>query len=168
MRLALTPAAPWSDNGYGLVEQRQYGRPDRAGQRVESVHGVQAADIADGALAITSSLLDGVAQALELVGFAEHAALSAFAFTVAAPIARWPGAHRKGKRRDSRWQERAIAEQTTRIRVYLPSHVAPYGCWHSRSRQNRTGLLTSRGFKPPIEPWARTALNNSRVSLQQS
>ena len=74
MRLALTPAAPWSDNGYGLVEQRQYGRPDRAGQRVESVHGVQAADIADGALAITSSLLDGVAQALELVGFAEHAA----------------------------------------------------------------------------------------------
>ena len=53
--------------------------------------------------------------------------LSAFAFTVAAPIARWPGAHRKGKRRDSPWQERAIAKQTTRIRVYLPSYVAPYG-----------------------------------------
>jgi hypothetical protein len=78
--------------------------------------------------------------------------LSAFAFTVAAPIARWLGAYRKGKRRDSRWKARAIAEQTTRIRVYLPPYVAPYGWWHSRSRQNRTGLLTSRGFKPPIEP----------------
>ena len=56
-----------SGNGYGLVEQCQHRRPDRAGQRVESVHGVQAADIADGALAITGSLLDGLAQALELV-----------------------------------------------------------------------------------------------------
>ena len=58
-------------DGKRLVEQRQHRRPDRAGQRVESVHGVQAADIADGALAITGSLLDGVAQAPELVGFAE-------------------------------------------------------------------------------------------------
>jgi hypothetical protein len=33
---------------------------------------IQAADIADGALAITGSLLDGTAQAPELVGFAEH------------------------------------------------------------------------------------------------
>jgi len=74
MKLALTPAAPWSDNGYGLVEQRQHRRPDRAGQRVESVHGVQAADIADGALAITGSLVDGVAQTPELVRLAEHAA----------------------------------------------------------------------------------------------
>jgi hypothetical protein len=54
-KLALTPAAPWSDNGYGLVEQGQHRRPDRAGQRVESVHRVQAADIADSALAITSA-----------------------------------------------------------------------------------------------------------------
>jgi hypothetical protein len=61
-----------------LVERRQHSSPDRAGQRVESVHGVQAADIADGAIAIAGSLLDGVAQALELVGFAEHAALSPF------------------------------------------------------------------------------------------
>lgn len=57
---------------YGFVEQRQHRRPDRAGQGIEPVHGVQAADIADGAL--TGSLLDGVAQAPELVGFAEHPA----------------------------------------------------------------------------------------------
>ena len=35
---------------------------------------VQVADITEGALAITRSLLDGVAQAPELVGFAEHPA----------------------------------------------------------------------------------------------
>jgi hypothetical protein len=63
-----------SDNQYGLVEQRQHRRPDRAGQRIESVHGIQAANIADGALAIIGSLFDGVAQAPELVGFAEHPA----------------------------------------------------------------------------------------------
>jgi hypothetical protein len=34
-------AAHWSDNGYGLVEQRQHRRPDRARQRVESVHGAK-------------------------------------------------------------------------------------------------------------------------------
>ena len=49
VKLVLTPGAAWSD--YGLVEQRQHRRPDCAGQRVESVHGIQVAEIADGALA---------------------------------------------------------------------------------------------------------------------
>jgi hypothetical protein len=67
-----------SDNGYGLVEQRQHHCPDRAGQRIESVHGIQAANIADSAFAITGSFLDGVAQAPELAGFAKHPASVTF------------------------------------------------------------------------------------------
>ena len=44
--------APRGQSGYGLVEQRQHRRQDCAEQRVESVHGIQVADIADGALSI--------------------------------------------------------------------------------------------------------------------
>jgi hypothetical protein len=43
---------PWGDCG-GLAS-------DAGRQRIERPHAVQAADIADGALAITGSLLDGV------------------------------------------------------------------------------------------------------------
>ena len=43
-------------------------------QRVEPVHAVQTADVADGALPVACGLLDGVAQVPELVGLAEHAA----------------------------------------------------------------------------------------------
>jgi hypothetical protein len=42
------------------------------------VHGVQAADIADGSVTIVVRLIDGAAQLAELVGLAEHPALSPF------------------------------------------------------------------------------------------
>jgi hypothetical protein len=45
-------------------------------QRVERLNAVQAADVADSTLAISGSLLDGVAQAAELGRFAEHHAPS--------------------------------------------------------------------------------------------
>jgi hypothetical protein len=60
----------FSDFGTICVEQRQRGAADRTGRRVERADVVEAADEHDRALAITVGLLDGVAQALELVGLA--------------------------------------------------------------------------------------------------
>jgi len=57
------------------IKQRQRSLPDRAGQRVEPIHAVQAADVTDSALAIAVGLLDGVAQAFKLVGLADDYAV---------------------------------------------------------------------------------------------
>jgi hypothetical protein len=54
------------------TKERQGGRPNRTWQRVERLNAVQAADVEDGALAITIGFLDGVAQASELGRLAEH------------------------------------------------------------------------------------------------
>ena len=56
------------------IKQRQRSLPDRAGQRVEPIHAVQAADVTDSALAIAVGLLDRVTQPPELVGLADHPA----------------------------------------------------------------------------------------------
>jgi hypothetical protein len=56
------------------IEQRERGAPYRAGQCVELADAVQAADVADGALAVACGLLDGVAQTTILVGLAVHPA----------------------------------------------------------------------------------------------
>jgi hypothetical protein len=56
-------------------EQGQRGCPDAGRQRVEAVHAVQAADVADGALAVACGLLNGVAQGPELGRVANHDAV---------------------------------------------------------------------------------------------
>src|SRR5208282_1813874 len=60
------------------TKQRQRRRMDRAWQRVESLHAVKAADVADGLVAIAVRLFDGVAQLTEVVGIAEHPAPGTF------------------------------------------------------------------------------------------
>jgi hypothetical protein len=54
------------------TEKRQRRRPDRAWQRVDRLYAVKAADVADGLVAISVRLFDGVTQASELGRFAEH------------------------------------------------------------------------------------------------
>jgi hypothetical protein len=56
------------------AKKRQRRRPDRARQRADRLQAVQAADVADGAVAVACGLLDGVAQASELGRLAEHPA----------------------------------------------------------------------------------------------
>ena len=56
------------------TKQRQCCCPDRAGQRIEGLHSVKAADVTDGLVAIAVRLFDGTVQLAELVGLAEHPA----------------------------------------------------------------------------------------------
>jgi hypothetical protein len=56
------------------TEQRRRRRPDSAWQRIESLHPVKAADVADGSVVIAVRFFAGVAQLAEPVGLAEHVA----------------------------------------------------------------------------------------------
>jgi hypothetical protein len=56
------------------TEQRRRHRPDSAWQRIESLHPVKAADVADGSVVIAVRFFAGVAQLAEPVGLAEHVA----------------------------------------------------------------------------------------------
>jgi hypothetical protein len=58
------------------TQQGQRGCPDAGRQRVERLHAVQAADVADGALAIACGLLDGVAQSPEFGRLAKNDVLA--------------------------------------------------------------------------------------------
>jgi hypothetical protein len=49
------------------TEQRQRRRPDRPRQCFDRLHAVQAADVADGSVAIAVRLFDGVAQLAEVI-----------------------------------------------------------------------------------------------------
>jgi hypothetical protein len=69
-RAATARRAVTASHGWRVLffKQREHSAPDPSGQRVE-------ADIADGALAITVSLLDGVAQGAIFGRLAEHDAV---------------------------------------------------------------------------------------------
>jgi hypothetical protein len=56
------------------AKKRQRRRSDRAWQRVDRLHAVKSADVADGVFAIAVRLFDGAMQPAELVGLAEHPA----------------------------------------------------------------------------------------------
>ena len=74
MLAASSPASCASDPEelLGLrAKKRQRRRLDRAWQRVDGLHAIKAADVADGLVAISVRLFDSVAQLAELVGLAE-------------------------------------------------------------------------------------------------
>jgi hypothetical protein len=56
------------------TEQRRRRRPDSAWQRIESLHAVQAADVADGSVVIAVRFFAGVAQLAEPVRLSEQVA----------------------------------------------------------------------------------------------